>query len=98
MNNKINRIISNTGKIMNNISSDLPSNFSRLEKAYKEFCANISKTDFANSPRRYMIENTFVKDLASSAKEHKLLQQEEFYSKKAAEIATKLKEFGIEIS
>ncbi len=97
MNNKVNGMMFNTGNVMNNTTGNPPSNFSRLEKTYTEFCEGISKTDFANSPRRYIIENTLVKDLAESAKEHKMAEKEEFYTKKAQEIAQKLKEFGIEI-
>lgn len=98
MNNKINGTIFNAGNAMNNTSNNTSSNFSRLEKAYNDFCKDINKTDFANSPRRYMIENTLVKNLAISAKEHKLSIQEALYTKKAEEIANKLKEFGIEIN
>lgn len=97
MNNKINGMMFNAGNVMNNASNNTPSNFSRLEKTYTEFCDGINKTDFANSPRRYIIENTLVKDLAKSAKENNLAEKEVFYAGKAQEIATKLKEFGIEI-
>lgn len=98
MNNKIYDINLKTNKVVNNMSNNIPFNFSQQEQTYKEYCTSISKTDFANSPRRYIIENTFVKDLLKSAKEYKLPSKEEYYLKKADEIATKLKEFGIEIS
>jgi len=92
---KIKRVNNNMNNNKNN--NDLPRDIVMLGKIYSDFALKMDKSDFANSPRRYIVELNYVKNLKEKSIGYKLSLEAEKWAKKEEEIRSKLKEFGIKI-
>jgi len=64
---------------MNNV--DLSSQFVELEKEYLNFKRNIEKSDFANSPQRYLLQRGYEKSLLAMVVESSNQNKIEEYTK-----------------
>ena len=86
----------------NNINKESKTNnpnqgFKNLEFAYSKFNKSMETSDFKNSPRRYIVEHSLLKELIKSSKENNYQDKEAFYQSKFNEIVQKLDDFGIKI-
>ena len=78
------------------ITQKLPIEVATAKNLYKGFVEKMSKSDFANSPRRYIMELDYLKQIKTSATRYKLSSEVENAENKIIEITSKLKnEFGI---
>lgn len=98
MNQKIaSNIFRNTRGMMNN-SHNLPADFTTLKQLHKDFAEKMNKSDFANSPRRFITELSYIKILKELAKKYNLAEELKEINIQEAEIRKKLSEFGITIA
>lgn len=79
----------------NNETNNIDSKYQKMEDYYTDFIKKAERSDFANSPRRFVAELKIVEQLIEQAKTKNLTQKAEIYAAKKAEILAKLKEFGI---
>ena len=86
-----------TNKINSKINEDiLPVEFKISNSIYESFINKISKTDFANTERRYIIELEQLKQLKNVAKKYNIQNETDKIQEKITKITEKLKnEFGI---
>ena len=95
MNNKItNNLVRTTGNLMNKKEA-LPHAYKILKNSYDDFVQSMNKSDFANSPRRYMSELTYVRTLKNFAQENNLLQELKTMADKEESLLKKLADLGV---
>ncbi len=89
--NKITKQMNN--KILTNV---LPYELKSALEIYHGFVKKISKTDFANSPRRYIMELEQLKVISEVSQKHGIAEESEKAQEEISKITEKLKnEFGI---
>lgn len=93
-------IINNTNDKSNIPNSEIKSAINpellRAKKAYDDFVDKVNKSDFCNSPQRYIAELTFVRKLKDFYMKHQNLNLLQEITEREKEILEKLKnEFGI---
>ena len=71
--------------------------YDNLKRSYYDYIEQTNKSDFANSPRRYVVELTFVKNLIANIPEDKKDIETERWKKREQEIHEKLLEWGIKM-
>ena len=76
----------------------IPTSHSMLRKIYTDFANKMENSDFSNSPRRYVVELEYVKNLLNSAKTHNLKEELSVWEQKKTEITQRLQEFGITVN
>ena len=81
----------------NNSGLSNNSPYDRLKRAYADYINQTNKSDFAKSPRRYVVELTFVKNLIANIPEDKKDIETERWKKREQEIHEKLLEWGIKM-
>lgn len=95
MNNKItNNLVRTAGNQMNK-KETLPYTYKMLKKSYDDFVRNMSKSDFSNSPRRYMSELMYVRTLKEAAKGNNLPQELKTMADKEESLLKKLADLGV---
>ena len=94
-------LINRLQNIANNKTTDL-NNFPKIllqtRELYDDFVFQMQKSDFYNSPRRYIIERSYIKQLVNLAEKYKISQESEKWNLKLSEIEQKLADFGIKIN
>lgn len=88
----------NMNSSFNISNSDIPRSHILLKKLYSDFVLQMEKSDFCNSPRRYVSELEYVKNLINSSKNHNIDNEVVIWEQKKTEVVQKLKEFGITIN
>lgn len=86
----------NRGSNMSN-NEKLPGMYKIAQTSYTKFQSQMDKSDFANSPRRYISELSYIKSLKDLAAKFKLQGEIEKLDARKKEIDDKLKEFGIKV-
>ncbi len=94
----INGLSNNMIKKINKANENLPAALVKLEELYSDFIKQMEKSDFKNSPRRYIVELGYVKNLKKSSESFKLSSEIEKWTNKEKELCLKLDEFGIKIN
>lgn len=84
-----------TQSISKAANSGLPFEFANFEKMYLGYVEQVSKTDFANAPTRYISEAQYLDNVIKLANKYNLQEQVGAYSAKKAEVLQKLEGFGI---
>jgi len=91
---EINKLTKNIN--LNKFSEGLPSEVALMKKNYDNFIATINKSDFANSPHRFLVELNYLKELKNVTDKHNLLNESEKIQIDIDKIIEKLKnDFGI---
>ena len=91
----INKLSKNFNEKKIETNSKKPYELQQLEQIYVNFQSKAQKSDFCNSPRRYIIELEQVKQLKELSISYQLDDEVEKWAKKEEEIKLKLEEFGI---
>lgn len=81
---------------MNN-NEKLPGMYKIAQASYVKFQSQMDKSDFANSPRRYISELSHIKSLKELATKFKLQGEIDKLNARKKEVDDKLKEFGIKV-
>lgn len=79
-------------------SNNLPNVFLQMQKVYQNFVKQMEKSDFCNTPRRYIVELGYAKQLSNLADKYKIPVESEKWSSKIVEIEQKLADFGVKIN
>lgn len=95
---RINRIQNNMNNNLNNQGGKMPLALAKLNELYSEFSQKMDKSDFCNSPRRYIAELGYVQNLKKTSESYNFSAEAEKWDKKEQEIRAKLAEFGIKIN
>ncbi len=85
-------------KNTDNNEKAIPFELAQFLNIYKKFTEKMDKSDFANSPRRYIVELNYVKKIKELALSKNITIEAERMAQKEQDINAKLKdEFGIVI-
>ncbi len=85
-------------KNTDNNKKAIPYELAQFLNLYKNFTEKMDKSDFANSPRRYIVELNIVKEIKEMALSNNITSEAERMAEKEQDINAKLKdEFGIVI-
>ena len=71
--------------------------YDNLKRSYYDYIEQTNKSDFANSPRRYIVELSFIKNLKDLAQQNKNKDECEKWNKREMEIRDNLLQWGIKI-
>ncbi len=82
----------------NNITQQTNTAYQNSKRVYADYIKQTNNSDFANSPRRYIIELNFIKNLQKLALSEKNQTEYEKWNKRETEIKEKLNEWGIQIN
>ncbi len=80
-----------------NDEKGIPFELAKLLDIYEDFTDKMDKSDFTNSPRRYIVELNYVKNIKESAISSNIAAVAERMAQKEQDIRAKLNEFGIAI-
>lgn len=97
MGDLINGLQNSMSKSMTN-SNNLPAIFLQMQKVYQDFVKQMEKSDFCNSPRRYIVELGYAKQLSNLADKYQIAAESEKWTSKISEIEQKLADFGVKIN
>jgi len=81
---------------MNN--NEFPKQYKILKDLYGTFARKMDKSDFANSPQRYISELSYIRNLKNTAKELNIESEIQKMTEKEDIVCKKLSEFGISIA
>lgn len=95
---RINGMQNGMNNKLNNQGEKLPLTLVKLQELYSDFSDKMEKSDFCNSPRRYIVELGYVQNLKRTSAAYKLTAQTEKWEKREQEIVSKLTEFGIKVN
>ncbi len=89
---KINLINLNSNQ---NLNTQTSNPYDNLKKAYLDFVKQMSKSDFSNSPRRYIIELNLVQELKNLSSQNQ--EEQDIWIEKENKIRDSLLQWGVEI-
>ncbi len=91
---KINR---QTTQSRTNITQQKNTAYNNAKRVYADYIKQTNNSDFANSPRRYIIELNFIKNLQKLALDEKNQTEYATWNKRETEIRNQLNKCGIQM-
>ena len=84
-------------KISKSETQNYQKQYANLIYGYNAFVENMNKSDFCNSPNRYITEHTLIRSIIKLCQEKGLEDNLGDWLLKQIEVTKKLKEFGIRL-